>query len=282
MPDPHSAPADASHTVVFAWNPEDFGVLLESCERDDGVQLSLRHLPRQGRILEAGSGSGRVVRYFHDHGYDIEGFELNADIVAQLNASQPDLKIFAGDVAKLPRPDGYYAGLVSYGTIEHFIAGVEAPLNEHYRVLAPGGIAIITVPSYNRLRRFKYFFDHCFRRFNPRMNNLVRRALRHQPMRRNVRGRDGFRYHVCPQFLGFFEYRLRPREFEDAVRAAGFKILRSLPISHLDGLYHEFGPPLVKFRHWKFYPAPLALRLDRVLRKIPFFHNHMHAIVATK
>lgn len=274
--------ADNSHTIVFEWNPEDFGVLLESCERDDGVQLSLQHLPKKGKILEAGSGTGRVVRYFHDKGYDIEGVELNADIVAQVKQTQPELQIFVGDVARLPRPDGYYSGLVSYGTIEHFIAGVEAPLNEHYRVLAPGGIAVITVPSYNTLRRFKYCLDVCFRRFNPRMNNLVRSAFGNVPMRRNVQGRDGFRYHVYPQFLGFFEYRLRPEEFEAAVRAAGFKILHSLPITHLDGIYHEFGPPLIDFKRWKFYPTPLALWLDRIFRKMPFFHNHMHAIVATK
>lgn len=271
-----------SHTVVFEWNPEDFDVLLESCDRDDGVQLSLQHLPRTGRILEAGCGTGRVVRYLHDRGYDIEGVELNAAIVAQVKAAQPDLKILVGDVAQLPRPDGYYAGLVSYGTIEHFIAGVEAPLQEHYRVLAPGGIAVITVPSYNGLRRLKYFFDVCFRRLNPRMNNLVRRALGHKPMRRNRQGRDGFRYHVYPQFLGFFEYRLRPAEFEAAVRAAGFRILSSRPITHLDGLYHEFGAPLIEFRRWKFYPTHIALWLDRVFRRLPFFHNHMHAIVATK
>lgn len=275
-------PTDTSHTIVFDWTPDDFDVLLKACDLDDGVQLSLRHLPRAGKILEAGCGTGRVVRYFHDRGYDIEGVELNAGIVAQVKALQPDLQIFVGDVAQLSRPDGYYSGLVSYGTIEHFLAGVEAPLNEHYRVLAPDGIAIITVPSYNTLRRIKYFFDVAFRRFNPRMNNLVRRALGHQPMRRNVQGRDRFRYHVYPQFLGFFEYRLRPREFEAAVRAAGFKILHSLPITHLDGIYHEIGPPLIKFRRWKFYPTPLALWLDRVLRKLPFFHNHMHAIVATK
>jgi SAM-dependent methyltransferase len=275
-------PQDTSHTIVFTWDPKDFGVLLESCERDDGVQLSLQHLPKQGKILEAGCGTGRVVRYFHDRGYDIEGVEINAEIVAQTKNAYPDLKVFVGDVARLPVPDGHYAGLVSYGTIEHFIAGVEAPLNEHYRVLAPGGIAIITVPSYNTLRRIKYFFDVLLRRLNPRMNNMVRRIFGKEPMRRNVKGRDGFRYHVYPQFLGFFEYRLRPREFEDAVRAAGFKILHSLPITHLDGIYHEFGPPLIEFRDWKFHPTRLAVWLNRVFGKIPFFHNHMHAIVATK
>ena len=275
-------PSDASRTIVFEWNPDDFGVLLAACDRDDGVQLSLQHLPKKGKILEAGSGTGRVVRYFHDKGYDIEGVELNEQIVAQIKVTQPDLRIFVGDVAKLPCPDGYYAGLVSYGTIEHFIAGVEAPLNEHYRVLAPGGMAIITVPSYNGLRRLKYFCDVCFRPLDPRQNNLLRRLTGRSPIRRNVQGHDGFRFHVYPQFGAFFEYRLRPREFEAAVRVAGFKILHSIPITHLDGLYHDIGPPLIAFRDWKFYPTRLATWLDRLFRSISFFHNHMHAIVATK
>jgi SAM-dependent methyltransferase len=269
-------------TVVFEWRAEDFEALLGSCDRDDGVQLSLRVIPKEGRILEAGCGTGRVVKFFHDRGYAIEGVELNGEIVAEVKRKHPDLKLLVGDVSKLGVPDDHYNGLLSYGVIEHFVAGPEAVLKEHFRVLAPDGIAVITAPSYNGLRRIKHAHDVVFCRFNPRMNNVVRRLLGHKPMRRNVRGRDGFRYHVFPQFLGFFEYRLRPREFEEAVCAAGFKILESLPISHMDGMYHEFGRRLVRFEKWRFFPTPAAIRLNGWLKRIPFFHNHMHAIVATK
>ena len=54
---------------------------------------------------------------------------------------------------------------------------LEAPLSEHYRVLVDGGIAVITVPSYNMLRRIKYFCDLALRRLNPKMNNFVRRLF---------------------------------------------------------------------------------------------------------
>ena len=276
---------EAPHTRLFTWDPAEFWALLRSCDRDDGVQLALRYLPSRGRILEAGAGSGRVVRYLHDRGYEITGYELNREAVEQVNESQPDLDVRVGDISALLVPDGYYAGLLSFGLVEHFVAGPEAALHEHFRVLAPGGVAIITVPSYNELRRIKLAASWLVWPLRPRQNSVLRCLFgraRPERRRRNRDGATGFGYHVYPQQGEFFEYRLRPKEFEAAVVAAGFTILRSKPISHMDGLHIEFGSRLVAFREWRFYPTPTAIVMDRVLRQVPYFHNHMHAIVATK
>lgn len=276
---------EARHTRLFTWDPAEFWALLRSCDRDDGVQLALRYLPSRGRILEAGAGSGRVVRYLHDRGYEITGYELSREAVEQVNESQPDLDVRVGDISALPVPDGYYAGLLSFGLVEHFIAGPEAALHEHFRVLAPGGLAIITVPSYNGLRRVKPPVSWLMRSLRPRQNNFLRRFFGRPPLERRRRDRLGatdFRYHVYQQGGEFFEYRFRPKEFEAVVVAAGFRILRSEPISHMDGLHIELGSRFVAFRDWRFYPTPAAIAMDRVLRHVRFFHNHMHAIVATK
>jgi len=266
------------HTVLFDWDFGQFDQLVRNCDGDDTVQLALRHLPRDGRVLEAGCGPGHVVEYLQQRGFDIEGVELNAPVVAEVNRRYPHLRVEVGDVAALSCPDNTYSGLLSFGVVEHFRAGMEAPLAEHLRVLRPGGIAVISVPSFNILRRWK----HCLR--------AVLRPLRLRnfpPWRRparpvNRRGRDGFRYHVMPRQGPFFEYWLRPKEFEKQVTAAGFGIVASLPTHHYTGLWSEFGDRWVHNDNRHFVPSPLAIRFDRVMRHWSFFHNFMHTIIAQK
>ena len=263
-------------SVLFNWNIEEFEALLDSCCRDDGVQLSLKHLRKDQRCLEAGCGTGRVVKYMTDLGYDIEGIELNPVVVQEITSRYPTLKITVGDILHIPREDNYYGGIVSYGVVEHFPEGLQRPLKEMFRVLAPGGRAIITVPSLNTLRRWKY---HAGKVLNPKTNNNIRRIFGKKKLQRN---KEGFKHHVFPQFGDFFEYRLSPEEFESELKKTGFQIIESVPISHMDGLYWEFGEMLCRFKNWKFYPNGLGTLVNDLLKQIPFFHNHMHACVVTK
>ena len=52
----------------------------------------------------------------------------------------------------LPYEDSSISGYLSFGVIEHFIEGPHEALAEAFRVLRPGGIAIITTPG--------VFFSH--------------------------------------------------------------------------------------------------------------------------
>ena len=40
----------------------------------------LAHIPKSGRILDAGCGSGRDSRYFLQQGYKIEAFDASAEM----------------------------------------------------------------------------------------------------------------------------------------------------------------------------------------------------------
>jgi SAM-dependent methyltransferase len=54
-------------------------MLLDSCASDNSVSLSIQYLKGHNQtILEAGCGSGRVVKYLYDMGFkNIYGIELN-------------------------------------------------------------------------------------------------------------------------------------------------------------------------------------------------------------
>ena len=97
-------------------------------------------LGREPKILEAGSGNGRVVYYLSKKGCtDVSGIELNEEIVKDLNKKYPDLKIYSGNILEVPEYLRNNDLILSYGVIEHFVDGVERPLKATYDCLAGGG-----------------------------------------------------------------------------------------------------------------------------------------------
>lgn len=114
-----------------------------------------KYLPKKGKILEAGCGLAKIVVALRARGYDCEGIELARRTVKEVNALFPVDSVRYGDVLQLEVPDGYYQGYISLGVIEHREEGPEPFLKEAYRVLAPSGIAYISVPYINLIRRLK-------------------------------------------------------------------------------------------------------------------------------
>lgn len=272
-----------SSSIEFSWNPKEFKALLKSNEMDEAIQISLKYMPdKSARILEAGSGSGRVVKYFSDLGYrNVYGIEINREAIKNLNKNYPELRVRQGDLLKMPYPENYFDVVVSYGVVEHFPAlGVVSPLKALYRAVKSGGVVIVSVPSFNYLRKVDYWVRQRLLLLDLKKSPFLRKLFGKMPIVKEDPSQ--FLYYKFPQFGPFFEYRLTPRQFEAACQEAGFRIMESRPISHLDGMYHLFGPRLVKFKEWKFYPSRLGKWLNEIFKKIPFFHNHMHLCVLQK
>jgi SAM-dependent methyltransferase len=77
------------------------------------------------------------------HGVDI-AFEVVRDARAVLNGYGPGFAV--SDIRALPFRSNTFDGIYSMGTIEHF-ADSDVAVREIYRVLKPGGTAIIGVPN---------------------------------------------------------------------------------------------------------------------------------------
>jgi SAM-dependent methyltransferase len=269
-------------SVEFGWDANDFEDLLRSCEKDDAINITLEYLNRDDKILEAGAGSGRVVKYLSVLGYKgVEGIELNEMAVNDFNRRYPDIKMIKGDILQMPYPEIFFDVVVSYGVVEHFKElGVVPPLIALRSVLKCGGLAIITIPSHNYVRRVMGFVYMIGNMMNPKKNALFRKLMGKPSIQRQHS--SGFGYYVYPQGGEFFEYRLTPFQFTAACEQAGFSILKSMPVAHMDGIYHLFGEKLVIFSNWEFKPSAIAKFLNHAFKVIPFFHSHMHLVVLKK
>lgn len=268
--------------AVFEWPVEDFDYLLESCDSDPLTPYIFKYFPKPGPILEAGCGSGRLVKYLYDRGYDCRGIECNEATVRSIERKWPELDVAVGYIEKMPYPDNTFKGIISVGVVEHFEQGPEVALAEMRRVLDPEGVALVTVPCLNWLRRLKGPF--CGITHMARVNPFLRRMLGKKPCEHagwNLYS-SRYRYHVWPEWGDFSEYRFTPNQFTRILQSAGFRILESVPIHHVDGLYHEFGRLAAKYVRRRFVVYPHAKLLNCLFSRIPFFHNHMHLCVVKK
>ncbi len=270
-------------STIFSWDERDMDDLLMSCENNEISDLIDAYLKNDGPVLESGCGAGRYVKYLSDRGWDISGLEYSAETVEMVSRKWPDLKIIRGDVARSPFADDHFAGLISLGVVEHFPEGLEAPLADMYRILRPGGRALITVPCMSGLRQIKNLF--WWYEFRDALRPIAKRILRGTPLDLTInRLRQDYLYPVNPACGPFHEYRLTPDAFLSSVQAAGFRLVKHLPIGHVDGMYHELNPfgLLVKFRNHAFQQSAVCRMLNGALSRIPFFHAHMQAVIVEK
>lgn len=210
-----------------------------------------RFLPRQGRILEAGCGLAQYVLAMRKNGFDVEGVDFAARTVALVQQHRPDIPVSVGDVTSLAVPDGHYAGYISLGVVEHLENGPEPILREAYRVLAPGGTGIITVPWMNALRTIK--------------------------ARLGVYDRD-------PGDLVFYQYAFPTAEFEGILGEIGFEILHHESYDPFKGLKDEW-PLLARLRRHRRYGALLEAKIRSAFAKNDYLAQklgHMLLVVVRK
>jgi len=165
-----------------------------------GRQWVSKYIPRFGKTVEAGCGLGRYNFYFSRLGIDIEGIDFSEPVINLLNKWKLkynfEVPFKVGDVTNLPYEDNSLRGYISLGVIEHFIEGPHKALAEAFRVLEPGGIAIITTPSisWNVYRL----------RIKKKLKSFVKKLIR---------------YKSKPEI--FFQYEYRPLTLKKFIEEAG-------------------------------------------------------------
>ncbi len=166
----------------------------------------MKYVPRFGKVTEAGCGLGRYVFLLEKFGIEIEGLDFSEETIQLLNTWKTvngiESQFKVGDVTKLPYEDNSLSGYLSFGVIEHFIEGPQKPLAEAFRVLRPGGVAIITTPS----KSWFYYYN----RLRYRTKNIIKRII-------------GKKVNKPP----FFQYWYSPKQLKKFIENAGLKVTRN-------------------------------------------------------
>ena len=119
------------------------------------INRGLRLLPekRYARVLEVGYGAGAVQLALAPSVDELHGIDLDAEpaSVTQLLASRGvRSQLQQGSVYDLPYESGYFDLVVTFSVFEHLHEYPRA-LTEIYRVLNPGGLFLLGMPSVNKL-----------------------------------------------------------------------------------------------------------------------------------
>jgi SAM-dependent methyltransferase len=97
-------------------------------------------LPSGGRILDAGSGSGRDTKYLLDHGYEVDAFDASPKLAA-LSSSLTGRRTRVEDFEHWSAPASAYDGIWAFASLLH-VAREDLPrvVDQLANSLRPGGV----------------------------------------------------------------------------------------------------------------------------------------------
>ena len=93
-----------------------------------------------GPILEVGCGGGRILRYYHNRGNFIVGFDYVTEIVERLKQSDSSLNLTVGDIKKLGFRDSTFGCVLAFGVFHNIETDMASAIREASRVLRSGGL----------------------------------------------------------------------------------------------------------------------------------------------
>lgn len=130
-----------------------FAELVSNGEDVDGeARLADTLLPRGARVLDVGSGMGRVAAALRGRHHDVVAVEPDPRLAAQSRRTYPEVDVLEMDVRALTKDELTRRGrptefdlAVLVGNVMVFLAeGTERPVLEHVRgFLAPGGRVLV-------------------------------------------------------------------------------------------------------------------------------------------
>jgi len=161
-----------------------------------------------GKILEAGCGAGRILRYFHARGHDITGIDFVDEVVSKVKMVDSTIKIEVGDITNLAFEEESFEYVLAFGLYHNLEEGLDEALKETYRILRSGGRVCASFRADN---------------IQTRLSDFVSSA--------NRRGRQKSKSRV------FHKMNLTLKEFKSLFERSGFFIEETYPVQNMPILY---------------------------------------------
>lgn len=106
------------------------------------------------KILEAGCGAGRIVRYYHNNGYSILGMDFIPEAIEKLKIADSSLNVVVGDITNLNFPSKSFDVVLAFGLYHNLESHLGEAIAETHRVLITGGTLCASFRADNFQTRF--------------------------------------------------------------------------------------------------------------------------------
>ena len=103
-----------------------------------GIQAILDLAGPQARVLDVGTGTGRISIPLLERGLDLIGCDLSSKMLGRLKEKLPTVRIAQADATRLPFPTGHFDMVLTVHVL-HLIPAWREALHEFKRVLGTGG-----------------------------------------------------------------------------------------------------------------------------------------------
>jgi ubiquinone/menaquinone biosynthesis C-methylase UbiE len=142
---------------TFNADPDDYARVYEQ-ETPEAYSMSIRrqrvYEMAEGepldRVLDIGCGPGVTVEHFLKKGSEIHGIDIAENMIRACRerfGDSPRTHFSVGKIEEIDSPEGHFDLVICMGVVE-YLKDDDVPLREMFRVLRPGGAAIVTCPNF--------------------------------------------------------------------------------------------------------------------------------------
>ncbi|MBR2544299.1 methyltransferase domain-containing protein [Candidatus Saccharibacteria bacterium] len=178
---------------------------------DQADRMAIRKLlpKRMEKFADIGGGYGRLANEYLKRAHKVIIFDYSKTELEQAKEIYGDkIETRAGDIYKLPFKDDELDGLMMI-RVTHHLKDMDKALAELYRVLKPGGVAVIEVANKRTLPKMARFVTG-----RSKVNPFDRKVANYKEISKD----------------GFFNY--HPKYVEELFDKTGFKCERILSVSN--------------------------------------------------
>ncbi|MBT4435609.1 class I SAM-dependent methyltransferase [bacterium] len=111
-------------------------------------------IDKHGKILEAGCGAGRILRYYHNQKFDIVGMDFIEVAIEKLKKIDSTLKVEVGDITDLRFNNEAFKYILAFGLYHNLENDLGQAIKETFRVLENGGSVCASFRADNFQTRF--------------------------------------------------------------------------------------------------------------------------------
>ena len=189
---------------------------------DQADRMAIRKLlpKRMEKFADIGGGYGRLANEYLKRAHKVIIFDYSKTELEQAKEVYGDkIETRAGDIYELPFKDEELDGLMMI-RVTHHLKYMDKALAELYRVLKPGGVAVIEVANKRTLPKMARFVTG-----KSKVNPFDKKVANYKDIAKN----------------GFFNY--HPKYVEELFDKTGFKCEKVLSVSNFrsKGLKKVFG-----------------------------------------